>query len=202
MATAREMGTWHRVSSTRCESSTPAARPKWRSNMGNSRSTTLPSAPRAARRFTHRNNWSASSISKWEPSTPSTNWIMPRRLQWYDKAAPLLTSQRPASELYAPRREGEMLVSMGVSYWQLGNQTRALDLTQTGVSLVEAAVENGVLAKTTLAVPYGNLATMYQQMGEEPNAAKYADLANSVAAPETKQSQRVGRQKSEKSRTR
>jgi hypothetical protein len=125
-----------------------------------------------------------------------------KAVPWYDKAAPLLTSQRPASELYAPRREGEMLVSMGVSYWQLGNESRALDLTKTGVGLVEAAVENGVLAKTTLAVPYGNLATMYQQMGETTNAAKYSDLAKSVAPPETKQSQRVGRKKNEKSRTR
>jgi tetratricopeptide (TPR) repeat protein len=126
-----------------------------------------------------------------------------KAVQWYDKASPLLTGQRPASELYAPRREGEMLVSMGVSYWQLGNQAHALDLTQTGVGLVEAAVENGVLAKTTLAVPYGNLATMYQQMGEETNAAKYSDLAKSVGGRETKQStQRVGRAKNEKSRTR
>jgi hypothetical protein len=125
-----------------------------------------------------------------------------KAIQWYDKASPLLTSQRPASELYAPRREGEMLVSMGVSYWQLGNQTHALDLTQTGVGLVEAAVESGVLAKTTLAVPYGNLSTMYQQMGEETNASKYSDLAKSVAAPEVKQAQHVGRMKNEKNRTR
>jgi tetratricopeptide (TPR) repeat protein len=125
-----------------------------------------------------------------------------KAVPWYDKAAPLLTGQRPASELYAPRREGEMLVSMGVSYWQLGDQTHALDLTQTGVGLVEAAVENGVLAKTTLAVPYGNLSTMYQQLGEETNATKYSDLAKSVASSETKQSQRVGRTKNDKSRTR
>ena len=52
--------------------------------------------------------------------------------------------------------------------------SHAIELTQTGVKLVEAAVENGVLAKTTLAVPYGNLSTMYQQMGEETNAAKYS----------------------------
>jgi hypothetical protein len=124
-----------------------------------------------------------------------------KAVPWYDKAAPLLTGQRPASELYAPRREGEMLVSMGVSYWQLGNQTKAVDLTQTGVGLVEAAVENGVLAKTTLAVPYGNLATMYQQMGEEQNAAKYSDLAKSIAT-ETKQAQRVGRNQGNKNRSR
>jgi tetratricopeptide (TPR) repeat protein len=107
--------------------------------------------------------------------------------QWYEKAEPLLTSTRPASELYCPRREGEMLVSMGVTYWQLGDQTHALELTQSGVSLVEAAVDNGVLAKSTLAVPYGNLATMYQQMGETANAAKYSALAKSAGSSETKQ---------------
>jgi len=95
-----------------------------------------------------------------------------------------------------------MLVSMGVSYWQLGNQARALDLTQTGVGLVEAAVENGVLAKSTLAVPYGNLATMYQQIGETTNAAKYADLAKSVAASQSKQSPRVGSKQFQKSGSR
>ncbi len=125
-----------------------------------------------------------------------------KAVEWYDKAAPMLTSERPVSELYAPRREGEMLVSMGVSYWQLGNQNQALDLTQTGVSLVEAAVENGVLAKTTLAVPYGNLATMYEQLGQEANATKYSDLAKSVAAPETKPTQRVGSNQGGRSRSR
>ena len=45
-----------------------------------------------------------------------------KAVQWYDKATPLITSKRPASELYAPRREGEMLVSMGVSYWQVENK--------------------------------------------------------------------------------
>ena len=126
-----------------------------------------------------------------------------KAVQWYDKAAPLLTSKRPASELYAPRREGEMLVSMGVSYWQTDDKTRALDLTQTGVALVEAAVQGGVLAKDTLAVPYGNLASMYQQMGENTNAAKYTDLAKSVTKEEPKQQPqqpRVGRGKTNQTR--
>ena len=125
-----------------------------------------------------------------------------KAVQWYDKAAPLLTGQRPASELYAPRREGEMLVSMGVSYWQLGDQTRALDLTQTGVGLVETAVESGILAKSTLAVPYGNLATMYQQMGEDTNAAKYAELSKSAGMSESKQPPRIGRGQGKRSRSR
>jgi tetratricopeptide (TPR) repeat protein len=101
--------------------------------------------------------------------------------QWYDKAEPLLAGPRPKSELYAPRREGEMLVSMGVTYWQLGEQNRALTLTQNGVNLVESAVEAGILAKSTLGVPYGNLATMYQKLGESSNAAKYSELAKTVA---------------------
>jgi tetratricopeptide (TPR) repeat protein len=113
--------------------------------------------------------------------------------QWYEKADALLTGPRPVSDLYAPRREGEMLVSMGVTYWQLGEQARALQLTQSGVNLVEMAVEDGILAKTALAVPYGNLATMYKQIGETTNAAKYAELARSVAVPVAEAPPRLGR---------
>ena len=130
-----------------------------------------------------------------------------KAIQWYDKATPLIQAKRPASELYASRREGEMLVSMGVSYWQLGNQTKALDLTQTGVGLVESAVESGVLSKGTLAVPYSNLSTMYQQMGENTNAIKYANLAKSVASTDSKsnspsQPQRIGRGRMQHSQAR
>jgi hypothetical protein len=115
-----------------------------------------------------------------------------KAVAWYDKAAPLLAKERPASELYSPRRDGEMLVSMGVSYWQTGNQAKALELTQAGAKLVEAAVEDGILAKSSLAVPYGNLATMYQQAGENANAAKYANLAKAVGA-DAKPAARTGR---------
>jgi hypothetical protein len=100
--------------------------------------------------------------------------------KWYAKAEPLLTSPAPKSELFAPRREGEMLVSMGVTYWQLSDKNRAIALTQSGVGLVEEAVDAGILARSTLAVPYGNLATMYQKLGESSNAAKYSELAKSV----------------------
>jgi tetratricopeptide (TPR) repeat protein len=103
--------------------------------------------------------------------------------QWYDKAAPLLTGPRPVSELYSPRREGEVLVSMGVTYWQLGQQARALEITQNGTSLVEMAVEDGILGKSSLAVPYGNLASMFEQMGETTNAGKYANLAETASKP-------------------
>jgi tetratricopeptide (TPR) repeat protein len=106
-----------------------------------------------------------------------------KAMPWYDKAVPLLTGPRPVSDLYSPRREGEMLVSIGVTCWQVGQQARALEVTRSGVNLVELAVEDGILAKSALAVPYGNLASMYEQMGESTNAAKYSELAKSVAAP-------------------
>jgi tetratricopeptide (TPR) repeat protein len=107
-----------------------------------------------------------------------------KAVQWFDKAAPLLTGPRPVSELYSPRREGEVLVSMGVTYWQLGQQARALELTQSGANLVELAVEDGILAKSALAVPYGNLASMFEQMGETTNAGKYAELADTAGRPQ------------------
>jgi tetratricopeptide (TPR) repeat protein len=109
-----------------------------------------------------------------------------KAMPWYDKAVPLLTGPRPVSDLYSPRREGEMLVSIGVTCWQIGQQARALEVTRSGVNLVEMAVEDGILAKSALAVPYGNLASMYEQMGEPTNAAKYSELAKSVAAPAVK----------------
>lgn len=107
--------------------------------------------------------------------------------QWFDKAAPLLSTPQPKSELYSPRREGEMLVSMGVTYWQIGEHNRALELTQNGVQLVEEAVQAGILAKSTLSVPYGNLATMYQKTGQSASAQKYSQLARSVSSSDDPQ---------------
>ena len=105
--------------------------------------------------------------------------------QWYDKALPLLTTPRPTSELLAPQHDGEELVSMAVSYWQVGEKDHAIDLTLNGIELVEQAVEGGMLPKKSLAVPYSNLATMYQQLGSAEDAAKYASLAKSVGGSPT-----------------
>jgi tetratricopeptide (TPR) repeat protein len=97
--------------------------------------------------------------------------------QWYDKAVPLLTAPQPVSDLLTPQLEGEELVSMGVTYWQVGEKDRALDLTLNGATMTQQAVDRGVLPKSSLAVPYGNLATMYKQLGQVGDAAKYAELA-------------------------
>ena len=102
-------------------------------------------------------------------------------IEWYGKAVPLLTAPRPFSELLVPQRQGEQLVSMGVSYWQAGQKDRALDLSLNGLELVQQAVDAGILTDASLAVPYGNLASMYQQLGETSDAAKFTELAKSVA---------------------
>jgi hypothetical protein len=68
-------------------------------------------------------------------------------------------------------------------------------MTEAGAKLVEAAVEDGILSKTSLAVPYGNLASMYQQAGETANATKYANLAKSVGATPTQAEARPATQR-------
>ncbi len=100
--------------------------------------------------------------------------------QWYDKALPLLAAPRPTSELLAPQHDGEELVSMGVTYWQVGDKDHAIDLTLNGAEMVAKAVDCGILPKKSLAVPYGNLAAMYEQLGSKEDAAKYSALATSV----------------------
>jgi tetratricopeptide (TPR) repeat protein len=105
--------------------------------------------------------------------------------QWYDKAVPLLTAPRPASELLAPQHDGEELVSMAVSYWQIGEKDHAIDLTLNGIDLAEEAVASGLLPEKSLAVPYGNLAAMYQQLGSAEDAAKFASLAKSAGGTPT-----------------
>jgi hypothetical protein len=77
-------------------------------------------------------------------------------------------------------------VSIGVSYWQIGEKDRALDLTLNGATMTQQAVDRGVLPKSSLAVPYGNLATMYKQLGQVGDAAKYAELARVAAAEKAK----------------
>lgn len=101
---------------------------------------------------------------------------------WYDRAAPLLTSPKPVSEFTVPRRDGEQLVSMGVSFWQTGQQDRALELTKAGTAMIERAVEDEVLAKSSLAVPYSNLSSMFKAQGDTDDAAKYAQLAKSAGS--------------------
>ncbi|QDU91245.1 Tetratricopeptide repeat protein [Pirellulimonas nuda] len=99
---------------------------------------------------------------------------------WYDRAQPLLEELQPESELFVPRRYGESLVSMAVSYWEQDQKDEALRLTERGAELMNESVGAGVLDAAALAVPYGNLATMHKKLGETDEAAKYNELLKGI----------------------
>jgi tetratricopeptide (TPR) repeat protein len=97
-------------------------------------------------------------------------------VSWFEKAQPLLERAyaRPSDDL---GRYGEMLVSMGVSYWETGKRQKAVELSEHGVALMELACKQGKLARPTLNVPYGNLASMHRQMGAIDKAAYFEQMA-------------------------
>lgn len=106
---------------------------------------------------------------------------------WYDKGREILISGIPDSEFIVPRRDGEELVSMGVSYWQQDQRDLAVELTETGARLMERGVSSGVIEEKALAVPYGNLATMYDALENATKASEYRRLVRGVrpAEPES-----------------
>lgn len=95
---------------------------------------------------------------------------------WFDRAVPLLESPVPAAVIDCGR-QGETFVSIAVSYWENQSHQEALRLTNQGVKLMEQAAGEGLLAKTALAVPYGNLASMHEQLGDFKEAEKYSEMA-------------------------
>ncbi len=100
---------------------------------------------------------------------------------WFDRAAPLLESPVPAAAVDAGT-QGETFVSMAVSYWEQQNRPEALRLTNQGLKLMEQAVEDGALEAAALAVPYGNLAAMHNELGDQEQAKWCADLASRYEA--------------------
>jgi tetratricopeptide (TPR) repeat protein len=86
--------------------------------------------------------------------------------QWYDRAADLLLQPVPVTPLANPGQHGDALVSMGVSYWEIGQRDRAYELTKSGVELVKQGVAEGLLAGETLNVPQGNLNAMARALGK------------------------------------
>ncbi|HEX4142995.1 MAG TPA: tetratricopeptide repeat protein [Pirellulales bacterium] len=98
-------------------------------------------------------------------------------LAWYGRAVKLLESPVPSSRVTDPGRHGETFVSIGVSYWETGHRDEAMRLTREGVKLMEQAVDEGLLPKAALAIPYSNLASMYTELGDPRRATEFATLA-------------------------
>jgi tetratricopeptide (TPR) repeat protein len=99
-----------------------------------------------------------------------------RAIAWYDRAVPLLETPVPPFAVDGGK-QGELFVSMAVSYWETNNRREALRLTNQGVKLMEEAAGHGLLAKPALAVPYSNLASMHEQLGDMQEARRYSELA-------------------------
>jgi tetratricopeptide (TPR) repeat protein len=107
-------------------------------------------------------------------------------IEWYAKAHPMLSEDIPVSVSAAPRIHGETFISMGVSYWKEGQQERAIELTEQGAEILQQAVVDGHLDADTLAIPYGNLASMHQQVGNESDAQAFAELATTLGTGDIK----------------
>jgi len=95
---------------------------------------------------------------------------------WYGRATPLLMP-RGGQPVFFPGEVGESLVSMGVSYWEADLKQKALETTSSGAKLIKTAVDRGTLARTSLVIPYNNLASMHQQLGDSVQAKTYAEMA-------------------------
>jgi tetratricopeptide (TPR) repeat protein len=156
------------------------------------------SQPESALRLVAKAEAKLAEIAKHRDELPDTSYLMGRlyfqtgalhaihfedhqeACQWYDRAADLLLNPVPVTTMAGPQQHGDALVSMGVSYWHEKDRRRAIDLTQSGVELIEQAVQKGILTSDSLAVPYGNLAAMYEAQGQRGPAAKYTRLAEQV----------------------
>ena len=104
-------------------------------------------------------------------------------VKWYDKAAPLM--DRATADI-APAdlaQHGEIMVSMGVSYWEIGKKEEALRLTTTGAEVMNQAVEAGLMPATAMSVPYGNLSSMHKALGDERQAGEFEELASKSVPP-------------------
>lgn len=86
--------------------------------------------------------------------------------KWYDKAAKPLLKPAPMTHLATPGHHGDALVSMGVSYWEVGQREKAYDLTKSGLELIEQGISEGILANDATLVAQGNLSAMAQALGK------------------------------------
>ena len=103
----------------------------------------------------------------------------------FEKALPRFANLTTDMAVVDIGQHGERLVSMGVSYWQTGNQEQGMKLTMNpqGAQWIEQAVKTGGIPEKSLAIPYSNLASMHQQMGNKDESRSFAALAKKFEKP-------------------
>lgn len=105
---------------------------------------------------------------------------------WFDKVVPLWNDNSTFKTEGEIGRLGESFVSMAISYWQVDRRDDALALSRKGVDLMVEAVDLAQLEERSLAVPYGNLSTMYAEQGNDEQSKTYAEMASRAEAAETR----------------
>lgn len=105
---------------------------------------------------------------------------------WFDKVVPLWDGNSTFKTQGEIGRLGESFVSMAISYWQVERRDDALALSRKGVDLMVEAVDLQQLEERSLAVPYGNLSTMYAEQGNDDQSKTYAEMASRAEAAETR----------------
>ncbi len=101
-------------------------------------------------------------------------------VDWFDKALVLLDGPTSDEITTDAGRHGEAFISMGVSYWEVDQRQKAVELTQKGIRWMEQAVHDGKLDGSALAIPYNNLAAMHRQLGSSELADHFQELASRV----------------------
>ena len=109
----------------------------------------------------------------------------PTAVTWFDRAIPLWDDNDRFDRDGELGRLGESYVSMAISYWQVGRREDAVTLSRRGVDLMVAAVDKSQLEERSLAVAYGNLATMYAEEGDDQQSKNYAEMASRAEATGT-----------------
>lgn len=100
-------------------------------------------------------------------------------VRWYEKSMPAFDDER-LEELVDSTAFGDLFVSMGVSYWEVGQKERAVELTQGGAELMQQGVQAGIMEMSVLSVPYGNLAVMHEKLGNSDKAKHFATMLAKV----------------------
>ena len=94
-----------------------------------------------------------------------------RAVEWYERALPVLVDSDGLLLNVDPRRYGDALVSMGVSYWEVGDQETAWELTRRGRQLIRNAIDQGRIAESAIDVAEDNLAVMRSAVGSDVRQA-------------------------------
>ena len=96
---------------------------------------------------------------------------------WFDRTMPIFDDILPGLTPEEVGRVGEMLVSMGVSYWEMDQKDEAVRLSELGLKKIRAAVDSGDLEQTSLLIPYSNLSTMWGKLDVPDKSERYHKLA-------------------------